>query len=60
MAGSTYNLKLSVSNLAAGTYKVRIVLMSGFVQTIPTNNFGNNATLTTGQAVTGKNFGADN
>ena len=48
------------SNLGAGTYKIRIVLHSGFVQTFPTQNFGNNATLAAGQSVTGKNFGADN
>jgi len=45
------------SNLAAGTYKVREILPSGWVQTVPTSNFGNNATLTSGQNVTGKNFG---
>jgi hypothetical protein len=48
------------NNLAAGTYKIRIVRAAGYVQTTPTNNFGNNATLTSGQKVTGKNFGADN
>ena len=48
------------NNLAAGTYKIRIVRASGYTQTTPTNNFGNNATLTSGQKVTGKNFGADN
>src|SRR4029078_2303690 len=37
------------NNLAAGTYKIRIVRAAGYVQTTPTNNFGNNATLTSGQ-----------
>jgi hypothetical protein len=45
------------SNLAAGTYKIREILPSGWVQTTPTSNFGNNATLTSGQNVSGKNFG---
>ena len=48
------------NNLAAGTYKIRIVRASGYTQTTPTNNFGNNATLTSGQKITAKNFGADN
>jgi len=48
------------TNLGAGTYKIRIVLQSGFIQTLPVNNFGNNATLSFGQAISGKNFGADN
>ena len=48
------------NNLAAGAYKIRIVRPAGYVQTTPTNNFGNNATLTSGQKVSGKNFGADN
>jgi hypothetical protein len=45
------------ANLAAGTYKIRVVLKSGYVQTLPTGGFGNNATLTSGQKATGKNFG---
>jgi uncharacterized protein (DUF2141 family) len=48
------------NNLAAGTYKIRIVRKAGYIQTTPTNNFGNNATLTSGQKATGENFGADN
>ena len=52
--------KYVFSNLSAGTYKIRIVLQSGYIQTMPSSNFGNNATLTTGQTITGKNFGADN
>jgi uncharacterized protein (DUF2141 family) len=51
----------SFNNLAAGSYKIRIVRPTGYVQTTPTNNFGNNATLATSSSVvTGKNFGADN
>jgi hypothetical protein len=49
-----------INNLAAGTYKVRVVLKSGYVQTLPGSGFGQNATLTAGQRATGKNFGADN
>jgi uncharacterized protein (DUF2141 family) len=45
------------TGLAAGTYKIREILASGWIQTNPTNNFGDNATLTTNQVVTGKNFG---
>jgi uncharacterized delta-60 repeat protein len=48
------------SNLVAGTYKIRIVRPSGWVQTTPSNNFGNNVTLSSGQSATGKNFGIDN
>jgi uncharacterized protein (DUF2141 family) len=58
LTDSSGNYKFS--NLAAGTYKIRIVRPTGWVQTLPTLNYGNNATLTSGQAVTGKNFGADN
>lgn len=43
--------------LAAGAYKIRQVLPSGFIQTTPSNNFGNNATVSGTQVVTGKNFG---
>lgn len=51
----------SLNNLAAGTYKIRIVKAAGYVQTFPTSNFGQNATLSTNSSVvTGKNFGADN
>jgi hypothetical protein len=48
----------TLSNLAAGTYKVRQVLMSGWRQTTPSNNFGLNVTLTTNQIVGGKLFGS--
>lgn len=47
-----------LSNLAAGTYKIRQVLMSGWIQTTPSNNYGLNVTLTTGQQVSGKLFGS--
>src|SRR5206468_3606996 len=50
----------SFGGVGAGTYKIRAVLQSGFIQTNPTNKFGNNATLASGQMVTGKNFGVDN
>ncbi len=49
------------SNLGSGTYKIRMVRMSGFVQTLPASNLGNNAMLATSSTiVSGKNFGADN
>jgi uncharacterized protein (DUF2141 family) len=48
----------TLSGLAAGTYKVRQVLQSGWKQTTPTNNYGLNVTLSTNQSVTGKLFGS--
>jgi hypothetical protein len=48
------------NNLAAGTYKVRVVLKTGYVQTFPGSGFAQNITLTSGQKATGKNFGVDN
>ena len=55
------NGNYSLTGLGAGTYKLRLVLQSGYVQTLPASNFGNNATLATSSSVaTGKNFGADN
>ena len=55
------NGNYSLNGLGAGTYKVRLVLQSGYVQTLPASNFGNNATLATSSSIaTGKNFGADN
>lgn len=48
----------SFTNLAAGTYKIRQVLPSGWIQTSPSNNFGNNATVTSSQTKTGLNFGS--
>src|SRR5436190_10101288 len=48
-------------NLGAGTYKIRLLLQAGYVQTLPASNFGQNATLSSGSSVvSGKNFGADN
>ena len=43
------------SNLAAGTYKVRIV-RDGLTQTFPANNFGIGVTLSSGQSVSNQNF----
>src|SRR5262249_38752384 len=48
------------SNLAAGTYKVRMVRVAEYIQTTPTNNFGHTLLLSAGQHATGENFGADN
>jgi hypothetical protein len=48
------------SNLAAGTYKVRAVIQSGFVQTFPLNGFGIGVTLASGQHAVNQNFGVDN
>ncbi|HTL30328.1 MAG TPA: SdrD B-like domain-containing protein [Tepidisphaeraceae bacterium] len=47
-----------LSGLAAGTYKVRQVLQSGWKQTTPSNNYGLNVTLATNQSVSGKLFGS--
>ncbi|MGB7161117.1 MAG: SdrD B-like domain-containing protein [Tepidisphaeraceae bacterium] len=46
------------SGLSAGTYKVRQQLPAGWAQTTPVNGYGIGVTLATGQAVTGKYFGA--
>jgi uncharacterized protein (DUF2141 family) len=46
------------TGLSAGTYKIRQVVPTGFSQTTPTSNFGNNATLSgSSSSVSGKNFG---
>src|SRR5437773_8184847 len=50
------NGRYSVSNLPAGTYKVREVFVGGFTQTFPTNNFGLNVTLGVGQISRDNNF----
>jgi uncharacterized delta-60 repeat protein len=50
------NYKLS--NLAAGTYKVRQLLPGGWAQTTPANGYGINVTIATNQSVCGKLFGA--
>jgi subtilase family serine protease len=47
------------SNLAAGNYKIRMMLVSGFKQTTPSNGFGYTISLTKNQLLTGKNFGAE-
>ena len=46
------------TNLAAGTYKVRQVLPTGWTQTTPSNGFGWSVTLIANQTATGKDFGA--
>ena len=50
------NGKFTFTGLAAGTYKVREVIPTGWNQTYPTNNFGLNATLAAGQAKSGASF----
>lgn len=42
----------------AGTYKVRVVKASGYVQTAPANNYGRDVKVTAGQTVSGVLFGA--
>jgi hypothetical protein len=49
-----------LGSLAAGTYRVRAMLKSGWVQTSPAGGFAQNVTLAAGQKVSGKNFGVDN
>ncbi len=46
------------TNLAAGTYKVRQLLPTGWTQTTPSNGFGWSVTLIANQAASGKDFGA--
>lgn len=48
----------TLSGLAAGTYKVRQVLQTGWKQTTPTNNYGLNVTLSANQSVGAKLFGS--
>lgn len=43
--------------LPPGSFKIRIRLNSGWVQTLPLNNTGINVTLTDGQTVAGQRFG---
>jgi protocatechuate 3,4-dioxygenase beta subunit len=45
------------SGLAAGTYKIRQILQSGWGQTTPANGFGHTVTLTSTQQEVGRNFG---
>jgi hypothetical protein len=44
-------------NLAAGSYKVREFVPTGWSQTTPTNGYGIGLTLATNQIASGKNFG---
>jgi hypothetical protein len=46
-----------LSSLAAGSYKIREIVPSGWKQTTPTNNYGWTITLVANQSLTGKNFG---
>ena len=48
----------TLSGLAAGTYKVRQVLLTGWKQTTPSNNYGLNVTLAANQVIGGKLFGS--
>ncbi len=48
--------KYTFSNLAAGTYKVREVIPTGWKQTFPGNSVGINVTITTGQIRKGIDF----
>ena len=51
------NGNYTLSNVAAGTYKVRQKLPGGWAQTTPANGFGINVTVMGNQAITGKLFG---
>jgi hypothetical protein len=53
VAGGGYTL----SGLAAGNYIVRQVAPSGYVQTTPSNGFGHHVTVSSGQTLSGQNFG---
>jgi uncharacterized protein (DUF2141 family) len=48
----------TLAGLAAGTYKVRQIVQTGWKQTTPSNNYGLNVTLATNQIVSGKLFGS--
>ncbi len=48
----------TVGGLSAGTYKVREILPSGWKQITPTKNYAQTVTVSTNQAVSGKDFGA--
>jgi protocatechuate 3,4-dioxygenase beta subunit len=45
------------SGLTSGSYKIRQILQSGWVQTTPTNNYGWTITLGSNQQLSGKDFG---
>jgi N-acetylneuraminic acid mutarotase/uncharacterized GH25 family protein len=47
----------SFTNLSAGAYIARVIPGSSYLQTTPSKNYGQHETVTTGQALTGANFG---
>jgi hypothetical protein len=47
----------TLSSLSSGSYKIRQILQSGWVQTTPTNNYGWTITLASNQQLSGKDFG---
>jgi ELWxxDGT repeat protein len=47
----------SLTGLSSGSYKIRQILQSGWVQTTPTNNYGWTITLASNQQLTAKDFG---
>ena len=47
----------TLSGLAAGSYVIRQVLTTGYVQTTPGSGFGHHVILSLGQRVLGQNFG---
>ncbi len=47
------------SDLAAGTYIIRVMRPSGWSQTLPTDNYGQHITITAGQNATGVLFGEE-
>jgi uncharacterized delta-60 repeat protein len=49
----------ALSNLAAGSYKIREILQTGWVQTTPAKNYGWTLTLASNQNLTGKDFGTE-
>ncbi len=51
------NYHYVLSNVPAGTYKVRQKLASGYTQTCPLDNAARAVTVSCGQAVTGQDFG---
>jgi hypothetical protein len=47
----------TLAGLSSGSYKIRQILQSGWVQTTPANNYGWTLSLASNQQLTGKNFG---
>ena len=47
----------TLSGLAAGNYIVRQVKPSGDIQTTPVNGLGRHVTVSSGQTLSGQNFG---